>query len=62
MINEILKINETISHMISIGMNKYEIANKAEEDGSYSPMIVDGIKKAIDGVTTIDEVLRVTRW
>ena len=62
MINEILKINETISHMISIGMNKYEIAKKAEEDGSYNPMVVDGVKKAIDGITTIDEVLRVTRW
>ena len=62
MINEILKINEIISHMISIGINKYEIAKKAEEDGSYNPMIVDGIKKVIDGTTTIDEVLRVTKW
>ncbi len=61
MINEILKIDETISHMISIGINKYEIAKKAEEDGTYSPMIADGIKKVIKGITTIDEVLRVTR-
>jgi general secretion pathway protein E/type IV pilus assembly protein PilB len=62
MINEILRIDETISHMISIGMNKYEIAKKAEEAGSYNPMIVDGIQKAVKGVTTVDEVLRVTRW
>ncbi len=62
MINEILKVDETISHMISIGMNKYEIAKKAEENGSYHPMIADGISKAINGITTIDEVLRVTKW
>ncbi len=62
MINEILKVDESISHMISIGMNKYEIAKKAEEIGSYHPMIADGILKAINGITTIDEVLRVTKW
>ncbi len=62
MINEILKIDETISHMISIGMNKYEIAKKAEEDGIYSPMINDGVSKALRGVTSIEEVLRVTKW
>ncbi len=62
MINEILKIDEAISHMISIGMNKYEIAKKAEENGNYHPMIADGVSKAINGITTIDEVLRVTKW
>ena len=61
MINEILKISETISHMISIGMNKYEIAKKAEEEGSYRPMISDGISKALQGITTVDEVLRVAK-
>jgi len=62
MINEILRVNETISHMISIGMNKYEIAKTAEEESSYHPMISDGIQKALNGITTIDEVLRVTKW
>jgi len=62
MINEVLKIDDTLSHMISIGMNKYEIARKAEEESGYVPMIADGVSKAIRGITTIDEVLRVTKW
>ena len=61
LICEILKITPTISHMISIGMNKYEIAKKAEEEGDYKPMIYDGISKALEGITSIEEVLRVAR-
>jgi general secretion pathway protein E/type IV pilus assembly protein PilB len=61
MISEILKVSETISHLVSINMNKYEIARKAEEEGSFEPMIVDGITKALNGITTIEEVLRVAK-
>ncbi len=61
LICEILQITPAISHMISIGMNKYEIAKKAEEEGAYRPMIYDGITKALKGITSIEEVLRVTR-
>lgn len=61
MISEILKISETTSHMISINMNKYEISRKAEENGDYTPMILDGISKALRGDTTIEEVLRVAK-
>ena len=61
LICEILQITPAISHMISIGMNKYEIAKKAEEEGAYRPMIYDGILKALEGITSIEEVLRVTR-
>ena len=61
LICEILQITPAISHMISIGMNKYEIAKKAEEEGAYRPMIYDGISKALEGITSIEEVLRVTR-
>ncbi len=61
MISEILKISETTSHMISINMNKYEISRKAEENGDYAPMIIDGISKALRGETTIEEVLRVAK-
>ncbi len=61
MISEILQISETISHLISINMNKYEIAKKAEENDGFEPMIVDGVKKAIQGMTTLDEVLRVAK-
>lgn len=61
MISEILKISETISHLISINMNKYEIARKAEENGDFVPMLNDGITKALNGITTIEEVLRVAK-
>lgn len=61
MISEVLKISETISHLISINMNKYEIARKAEENGEFIPMLNDGIKKALNGITTIEEVLRVAK-
>jgi general secretion pathway protein E/type IV pilus assembly protein PilB len=61
MISEILKISETISHLISINMNKYEIAKKAEENDGFRPMMGDGVKKALEGITTLDEVLRVAK-
>lgn len=61
MISEILKITETISHMISINMNKYEISRKAEEDGEFEPMLVDGLTKALRGDTTLEEVMRVAK-
>jgi len=61
MISEILKISETISHLISINMNKYEIAKKAEENDGFEPMVVDGIKKVLQGITTLEEVLRVAK-
>ena len=61
MISEILRVSETISHLISINMNKYEIARKAEENGDFEPMIIDGVKKALSGITTLEEVLRVAK-
>ncbi len=61
MISEILRITETISHMISINMNKYEIAKKAEEEGEFEPMLIDGLAKALKGETTLEEVLRVAK-
>ncbi len=61
MISEILKISETISHLISVNMNKYEIARKAEEIDGFEPMIVDGVKKALSGITSLEEVLRVAK-
>jgi len=61
MISEILKISETISHLISINMNKYEIARKAEEIDKFEPMLIDGINKALQGITTLEEVMRVAK-
>ena len=60
MISEVLKIDEEIARMIAKEESKEKIYQKAIEKG-FKSMLVDGINKAIEGSTTIDEVLRVTR-
>ncbi|WP_457595928.1 GspE/PulE family protein [Hydrogenimonas sp.] len=60
-IAEILRIDETIAQMISEGATRQQIARAAMERGLYRPMIEDGIAKVMRGVTTLEEVLRVTR-
>ncbi len=61
MISEILVLDEKIGELISEGANKFEIYNYALEHTGFKPMIVDGMKKALKGVTTVEEVLRVTK-
>ncbi len=58
---EILLIDEHISEAISKLESKTQIANKAQELKLYRPMIYDGAQKVIQGVTSIDELLRITR-
>ncbi len=60
MICEVLNVDEDISRMIAKEESKEAIFNAATKKG-FKPMIYDGIVKAIQGSTTIDEVLRVTR-
>lgn len=59
MICEILPIDETLRHMISQSKDTKQLYSYALSQG-FIPMLVDGVYKALDGVTTIDEVLRVT--
>ncbi len=61
LISEILKLNENIAKMVSAGDSKYEIAKKAKEQEGFEPMVIDGIKKAMSGIITLDEVLRVAK-
>jgi len=61
MIVEILKINDEISQMISQNKNKFEIAKVAEEAGFFTPMLSDGISKALKGIISLEEVMRVTK-
>ena len=61
MIVEILRINDRISQLISENKNKFEISKAAQEDGIFTPMIKDGLKKALEGLTSLEEVARVTR-
>jgi general secretion pathway protein E len=60
MISEVLRIDDDIARMISKEEPKEKIQEVALQKG-FRPMIVDGINKAIEGSTTVEEVLRVTR-
>jgi type II secretory ATPase GspE/PulE/Tfp pilus assembly ATPase PilB-like protein len=61
MISEILTINDTISRVIAENGSKTMIADLAIENNLYTPMIHDGLQKALKGITTLEEVLRVVK-
>jgi general secretion pathway protein E len=60
MISEVFPISDTTAHMIAAGVSKEELTKQAQKEGFIS-MLQDGIKKAEDGKTTIDEIYRVAR-
>ncbi|OGK26848.1 hypothetical protein A3C28_01070 [Candidatus Roizmanbacteria bacterium RIFCSPHIGHO2_02_FULL_39_9] len=55
---EVLKITPTVNSMILKQVSAKEIENQARSEGLIG-MKQDGFLKAIDGITTIEEVLRV---
>jgi len=58
-IYEIFVMTPTIEQMILSGkVSEYDIEQKAIEDGMVT-MVQDGILKAIDGTTSLEEVFRV---
>ena len=57
-IHEVLKVTPTIKNLIMKGATTSEIEKQAKLDGMMT-MIEDGIFKAAQGLTTIEEVLRV---
>ena len=61
MVSEILVVDEHITKLISENANKITIMEYALESKNYEPMIYDGIRKVIDGITTVEEVLRVIK-
>jgi len=61
MISEILTIDTYLSKMISENANKIDISEYAQENNLYKPMLSDGIKKVLQGITSVEEVLRVTK-
>jgi len=60
-IAEILSFDENIAEAVSDGARKGVIIKEALKRGLYRPMVYDGVLKIIKGITTIDEVIRVTR-
>lgn len=57
---EVIEISDEIRRLIVTNANSSEIQKQALKEG-MTPMIKDGVNKALLGVTTIDEVLRVTK-
>lgn len=60
MISEVLIVDEKLSSMIARNESKEKITEYAKEKG-FITMYQDGINKALEGETTIEEVMRVTR-
>ena len=52
---EILLVNDEIRELITQNASSLEIRNKALEKG-YEPLIVDGVRKVLNGITTLDEL------
>ncbi len=60
MISEVLTISETFSRMIARSASKEEMTEQAMEEG-FINMFEDGVRKALEGKTTIEEIYRVAR-
>ena len=60
MICEVLTITDTLSSLIAKGADKDSLHEQAMSDG-FIPIFNNGIAKALDGVTTIEEVLKVAK-
>ena len=52
---EVLNINEDIKELIVNGASSIEIREKALE-GTYKPLLIDGIDKVVNGITTLEEI------
>jgi type IV pilus assembly protein PilB len=57
---ETLEVNEEIKKMISQKASSEEIEEKARKEGMLT-MVEDGFAKAIQGITSLEEILRVTQ-
>lgn len=54
---EVLSLEDNIKELIVNGASSIEIRKEALK-GSFKPLLVDGIRKVIDGITTLDELDR----
>jgi len=60
MICEVLTISDELSSLIAKGASKEQLEQQAKKDG-FIGIFENGIQKAVDGVTTIDEILKVSK-
>ncbi len=55
---EVLCLDEYLKDMISDGKSSIDIRKYAMEKTDYKPLIVDGVKKVLNGITTVEELKR----
>jgi general secretion pathway protein E len=60
MIAEVLIISETLARMIAKVASKEDLTKQALKEG-FMTMFEDGIQKALDGKSTVEEIFRVAR-
>jgi len=60
MICEVLSISDTLSSLIAKGASKENLMQQAKDDG-FIGIYQNGIQKALEGITTLQEVLRVSK-
>ena len=53
---EVLIINDKIRQLIIDNASSIEIRNEAIKEGHYKPIIVDGLNKVLEGITTLEEL------
>ena len=53
---EILCMDENLKDMIASGQNSIDIRKYAVESTDYKPLIVDAVRRCLDGTTTIGEI------
>ena len=60
MICEVLNISEELSSLIAKGASKEQMLEQAKKEG-FVGLFQNGIQKAIDGITSIEEILKVAK-
>ncbi len=60
MISEVLTVSEELARMIAKVASKEELTKQAEKEG-FVTMFEDGVRKALEGKSTIEEIYRVAR-
>jgi type IV pilus assembly protein PilB len=58
-IYQVMPVTETIGRIIMDGGNSMQIAEQAEKEGVWD-LRTSGLKKVMDGITSLDEIIRVT--
>lgn len=53
---EVLCLDDYLKDMISDGKSSIDIRDYAINNTQYKPMVVDGLNKVLEGITTIDEL------